>query len=301
MLRHRYRFEYDFDKSLISTRSRSHINKYNRFDYRKFIMMITGQTSVGSSSTSSSSMAGSSSSSHTHTASGSSSFGLPSHLSFGSSQSQSSSQSSQSRTASGSSSFGSPTPRRLSRRLDNTLNDTTDVLLQSTANNERNNYEIPSTSASSASLTSTALQLSNNNNYYTQRQRYPFRGGGGDNGINYNYNTTTYKPSTTFRQRKRAFNYINEELTDDSDDEYIEEKRNKYTIIEWRQKDNEFAGRLLRKNLIIKKMLSDGACLFRAVALQLLGHQRLHFIIRRDTMNYIVSISRNCRICVCPC
>ena len=46
----------------------------------------------------------------------------------------------------------------------------------------------------------------------------------------------------------------------------------------------------MKKRLIIRKMIEDGACLFRAVADQVYGDQDMHMIVRKHCMDYIVSL-----------
>ena len=50
----------------------------------------------------------------------------------------------------------------------------------------------------------------------------------------------------------------------------------------------------MKKRLIIRKMIEDGACLFRAVADQVYGDQDMHMIVRKHCMDYIVSLSEIC-------
>jgi len=58
---------------------------------------------------------------------------------------------------------------------------------------------------------------------------------------------------------------------------------------EWLEKDRRFEAVMRRKGYIIKQMGEDGACLFRAVADQLLGDQEMHHCVRAQCMDYIVA------------
>lgn len=51
-----------------------------------------------------------------------------------------------------------------------------------------------------------------------------------------------------------------------------------------------FEKRLKKKGFILKKMAEDGACLFRAVADQVYGDQEMHGTVRKNCMDYIVSL-----------
>lgn len=48
-----------------------------------------------------------------------------------------------------------------------------------------------------------------------------------------------------------------------------------------------------KKGLRIKQMGEDGACLFRAVADQVYGDQEMHDIVRKQCMDYLVSIPQS--------
>lgn len=58
---------------------------------------------------------------------------------------------------------------------------------------------------------------------------------------------------------------------------------------EWKQRDDEFVKIMAKEGLIVKEIEEDGACLFRAISLQLYGDQDMHEDIRQQTMDYIVS------------
>lgn len=44
------------------------------------------------------------------------------------------------------------------------------------------------------------------------------------------------------------------------------------------------------RGFVIEPIMEDGACLFRAISLQIYGDQEMHEMIRQQTMDYIVSI-----------
>ena len=58
---------------------------------------------------------------------------------------------------------------------------------------------------------------------------------------------------------------------------------------QWIEKDRKFEQFLRKKGYIIKKMVEDGSCLFRAVADQLYGDQEMHVTVRKNCMDYLVS------------
>ena len=58
---------------------------------------------------------------------------------------------------------------------------------------------------------------------------------------------------------------------------------------EWLEKDRKFELMMRKKGYIIKTMVDDGSCLFRAVADQLYGDQEMHGSVRNNCMDYIVS------------
>lgn len=62
------------------------------------------------------------------------------------------------------------------------------------------------------------------------------------------------------------------------------------TAEEWEEKERRFEKKMKKKNLMIKKMTEDGACLFRAIADQVYGDQDMHSCVRKHCMDYI---SRN--------
>ena len=60
---------------------------------------------------------------------------------------------------------------------------------------------------------------------------------------------------------------------------------------EWLEKDRKFEQVMRKKGYIIKLMIEDGSCLFRAVADQLYGDQEMHVSVRDQCMNYIAQNS----------
>lgn len=58
---------------------------------------------------------------------------------------------------------------------------------------------------------------------------------------------------------------------------------------EWQEKDRKFDLMMRKKGYIIKTMVEDGSCLFRAVADQIYGDQEMHSSVRNYCMDYIVS------------
>ena len=58
---------------------------------------------------------------------------------------------------------------------------------------------------------------------------------------------------------------------------------------EWVEKDRKFEHIMRKKGYIIKKMVEDGSCLFRAVADQIYGDQEMHGSVRKHCMDYLVS------------
>lgn len=81
-----------------------------------------------------------------------------------------------------------------------------------------------------------------------------------------------------------------------SGDEYIDSKDAQLTADEWKKRDEAFAKVLSERGFILHEMEEDGACLFRAISLQIYGDQEMHEAIRQQTMDYIVSRNGiNCR------
>lgn len=57
---------------------------------------------------------------------------------------------------------------------------------------------------------------------------------------------------------------------------------------EWQLKDEQFAKCMSERGYILKPVEEDGACLFRAISLQIYGDEDMHDVIRQNTMDYIV-------------
>lgn len=72
-----------------------------------------------------------------------------------------------------------------------------------------------------------------------------------------------------------------------SGDEHVGQKDAQLTPDEWKKRDEGFAKIMSDRGFIIKDMEEDGACLFRAISLQIYGDQDMHEIIRQQTMDYI--------------
>ncbi|XP_050068982.1 OTU domain-containing protein 5-B [Anopheles maculipalpis] len=72
-----------------------------------------------------------------------------------------------------------------------------------------------------------------------------------------------------------------------SGDEYFEQKDAQLTADEWKKRDEAFAKVLSERGFILHEMEEDGACLFRAISLQIYGDQDMHEVIRQHTMDYI--------------
>lgn len=60
---------------------------------------------------------------------------------------------------------------------------------------------------------------------------------------------------------------------------------------EWKEKDRRFQLTMRKKGYIIKNMVEDGSCLFRAVADQIYGDQEMHGSVRKHCMDYIAQNS----------
>jgi OTU domain-containing protein 5 len=74
-----------------------------------------------------------------------------------------------------------------------------------------------------------------------------------------------------------------------SGDEHMGQKESVLTPDQWEKRDKAFSKALTERGLILKDMVEDGACLFRAISIQLYGDQEMHETIRQQTMDYIVS------------
>jgi len=117
----------------------------------------------------------------------------------------------------------------------------------------------------------------------------------------------------TAKKRAPPFNYDDEEVDgpspskgrlrnpDDPDDQDGEGGYNsedeynhlgvQLTEEEWLEKDRKFELMMRKKGYIIKTMVDDGSCLFRAVADQLYGDQEMHPSVRKHCMDYIAQNS----------
>lgn len=56
-----------------------------------------------------------------------------------------------------------------------------------------------------------------------------------------------------------------------------------------------------KRGFTIKRMGEDGACLFRAVSDQVYGDQEMHSTVRKNCMDYIVSVLFFARILLTLC
>lgn len=73
-----------------------------------------------------------------------------------------------------------------------------------------------------------------------------------------------------------------------SGDEHIGQKED-LTPEEWEERDKLFEKQMSDRGFILEEIAEDGACLFRSISLQIFGDQEMHEVIRRQTMDYIVS------------
>ncbi|XP_073843174.1 deubiquitinating enzyme A isoform X2 [Musca autumnalis] len=72
-----------------------------------------------------------------------------------------------------------------------------------------------------------------------------------------------------------------------SGDEHLQPADAKTTADEWQRKDEQFAKCMADRGYILKPVEEDGACLFRAISLQIYGDEEMHDVIRQHTMDYI--------------
>lgn len=72
-----------------------------------------------------------------------------------------------------------------------------------------------------------------------------------------------------------------------SGDEHIGQRNSVLSLEEWRERDMFFVELISNRGLAVKEIVEDGACLFRAISLQVYGDQDMHELIRQQTMNYI--------------
>lgn len=72
-----------------------------------------------------------------------------------------------------------------------------------------------------------------------------------------------------------------------SGDEHISQRDAMLSPEEWNNRDINFVKAISERGLIVKEIIEDGACLFRAISLQIYGDQDMHEVIRQQTMDYI--------------
>ncbi|XP_055602334.1 OTU domain-containing protein 5-A [Uranotaenia lowii] len=72
-----------------------------------------------------------------------------------------------------------------------------------------------------------------------------------------------------------------------SGDEHVGQKDAQLSPDEWKKRDDAFVKIMSDRGFILKEMEEDGACLFRAISLQIYGDQDMHEVIRQQTMDYI--------------
>lgn len=67
-------------------------------------------------------------------------------------------------------------------------------------------------------------------------------------------------------------------------------RKNDLTNEEWAERDRIFKKAMCDQGFLLEDIVEDGACLFRAISLQIYGDQDMHEVIRQQTMDYIVSL-----------
>uniref|UniRef100_A0A1B0CPU0 ubiquitinyl hydrolase 1 n=1 Tax=Lutzomyia longipalpis TaxID=7200 RepID=A0A1B0CPU0_LUTLO len=72
-----------------------------------------------------------------------------------------------------------------------------------------------------------------------------------------------------------------------SGDEHIGQRDAVLTPEEWTERDEKFVKAMSERGLIVKEIAEDGACLFRAISLQIYGDQDMHEVIRKQALDYI--------------
>ncbi|KXJ68886.1 hypothetical protein RP20_CCG001245 [Aedes albopictus] len=72
-----------------------------------------------------------------------------------------------------------------------------------------------------------------------------------------------------------------------SGDEHVGQKDAQLSPDEWKKRDDAFVKIMSERGFVIKDMVEDGACLFRAISMQIFGDQDMHEMIRQQTMDYI--------------
>lgn len=75
------------------------------------------------------------------------------------------------------------------------------------------------------------------------------------------------------------------------DEHASDQKSQPLTAEEWTTRDKQFEKSLKERSLVLRDVGEDGACLFRAISLQIYGDEDMHEVIRQQTMDYIVSKS----------
>ncbi|XP_044742137.1 OTU domain-containing protein 5 [Chrysoperla carnea] len=70
-----------------------------------------------------------------------------------------------------------------------------------------------------------------------------------------------------------------------SEDEY---EPAKISNEEWEDRDRTFNETMRKKGFVVKNIVEDGACLFRAIADQVYGNEDMHSIVRNNCMDYIM-------------
>lgn len=95
---------------------------------------------------------------------------------------------------------------------------------------------------------------------------------------------------------RQEYSEKNAEIVDakhNSDDEYDQGRMQRlHRGVDFKEVEEEFEAKLKKvRGFIIKPMLEDGACLFRAVAEQVYGDQSMHDEVRKNCMNYMIKNS----------
>lgn len=73
-----------------------------------------------------------------------------------------------------------------------------------------------------------------------------------------------------------------------SGDEHLGGRDAGLSVKEWTERDEKFLKAMSDRGFIVKEIEEDGACLFRAISLQMYGDQDMHEVIRQQSMDYIV-------------
>lgn len=72
-----------------------------------------------------------------------------------------------------------------------------------------------------------------------------------------------------------------------SGDEHLRNKEDFITADEWKLRDEQFEKLMSEQGFILQSIEEDGACLFRAISLQIYGDEEMHDQIRQQTMDYL--------------